>query len=66
MKSYENFDEIERDLQLLRLEKNIALEELKLVKHNFNESLSSLSWITIALKYLSKYGFLFLIKKIFK
>ena len=66
MKTYENFNEIEKDLQLLRLEKEIALEELKLVKHDLNESLKPINWITIILKQVSKYGFLLLIKKVFK
>lgn len=66
MKTYETFNEIEKDLQLLRLKKEIALEELKLVKHDINETLKPVNWVSIILKHISKYGFLLLIKKIFK
>lgn len=66
MKTYETFDEIDRDLKLLRLERDIAFEELKMVKHNFSNSLKPVNWITTILKAISKYGVLLMIKKMFK
>ena len=66
MKIYESFDEINRDLRKLSLEKQIALEELKVVKSSFGEMIKPTSIISSVLKIVSKYGFLMLIKKIFK
>tara|TARA_R110002049_G_scaffold13089_2_gene57413 strand:+ start:8959 stop:9159 length:201 start_codon:yes stop_codon:yes gene_type:complete len=66
MKIYQSFDEIDRDLKQLSLEKEIALEELKIVKGDFEESLKPLTIVSSAAKFLSKYGALMFIKKIFK
>lgn len=66
MKPYETFDEIERDLKKLQLEKQIAVEEIKIVKHDFEDFLRPVNWLTSIFKIASKYGFLILIKKAFK
>ena len=66
MKIYQSFDEIDRDLKQLSLEKEIALEELKIVKGDFEESLKPLTIVSSTAKFLSKYGALMFIKKIFK
>lgn len=66
MKTYESFAEIERDLKQLSLEREIALEELKMVKNDFENSIKPISIISSAVKFLSKYGVLMLVKKIFK
>ena len=39
MKTYTSFLEIEKELRKLELEKDIAKEELKIVKHNFESIL---------------------------
>lgn len=66
MKTYTSFLEIEKDLRKLELEKNIAKEELKIVKHNFEGILEPINWINSIFKTVSKYGILLLIKRIFK
>ncbi|MHB0755212.1 DUF6327 family protein [Polaribacter sp. M15] len=66
MKTYTSFAEIEKDLRKLELEKEIAKEELKIVKHNFEEFLKPVNWLTSAFRTISKYGILMLIKKILK
>ncbi|QTD38944.1 hypothetical protein JL193_06735 [Polaribacter batillariae] len=66
MRKYTNFVEIEKDLKILSLERKIALEELKIVKSDFEDQLKPLSLIGNFFKFASKYGLLVLIKKIFK
>jgi hypothetical protein len=66
MKIYTSFKEIERDLKQVSLERQIALEELKRVKNNFEESLKPINIASDALKFLSKYGALRWLKKILK
>lgn len=66
MKTYESFTEIERDLRKIGLERDIAFEELKIVKHDFEDYLKPLNWLNSIFKTVSKYGVLLMIKKIFK
>ncbi|APZ46353.1 hypothetical protein BW723_08605 [Polaribacter reichenbachii] len=66
MKTYTSFIEIEKDLKKLELEREIAKEELKIVKHNFEGILEPMNWINSLFKMLSKYGVLLMIKKILK
>jgi hypothetical protein len=66
MSAYESFEQIESDLKRLSLEKQIGLEELKLVKSDFQDSLKPLSILAGIAKFASKYGALILLKKIFK
>lgn len=66
MRAYESFEQIEADLKRLSLEKQIGLEELKLVKSDFEDSLKPLNILTGITKFASKYGALMLLKKIFK
>jgi hypothetical protein len=61
--TYNSFIEIEKELRKLELEREIAKEELKIVKHDFESTLKPANWITTVLKTLSKYGFLLVIKK---
>mgnify|MGYP000001977908 CR=1 FL=1 len=66
MKTYQSFEQIDSDLKRLSLERQIALEELKIVKNDFEESIRPISMLRDAFKFLSKYGALLFIKKIFK
>jgi len=66
MKNYQSFDEINRDLKRLSLEKQIALEELKIVKSDFEEMISPLKKASNIFKFVGKYGILMLLKKKFK
>jgi len=64
--SYQSFSEIEADLKKLYLEKEIAFEELKIIKHDFENHLKPLNWLSSILKMISKYGVVLMIKKMFK
>ena len=66
MKRYQNFEQIDSDLRRLSLERQIALEELKIVKNDFEEGIRPIRILRDAFKFLSKYGALLFIKKIFK
>ncbi len=66
MKIYQSFEEINTDLRQLSLEKQIALEELKLVKSDFEESIKPMTLISNVVTTLGKFGTLMFIKKIFK
>ena len=67
MKTYTSFEQIDNDLKLHKLERDIAWEELKLVKGEIKEDLNPLNWLNSALKLTGKYSFFALIKKwIFK
>jgi hypothetical protein len=66
MKTYQSFEEISRDLRQLSLERQIALEELKIVKNDFQESLKPMSMVSNILSVLGKLSTLMFIKKIFK
>lgn len=66
MKIYQSFEEIDRDLKQVSLERQIAFEELKMVKNDIEESLQPLSLVKSGLSVISKFGTLMFIKKIFK
>lgn len=66
MKTYKSFDDIDYDLNRLKLEREIAWEELKGVKHEFQEDLRPFNWVSTGLKFAGKYGMFVLLKKIFR
>jgi hypothetical protein len=66
MKTYNSFKDIDNDLKKLDLERQIAWEELKLVKEAFKEDLQPLNWVNSALKIVGKMGGYMLLKKIIK
>lgn len=67
MQVYSSFKDIENNLKRLRLERDIAWEELKLMKNEYKEDLKPLNWVSSALKLTGKYGLIALIRKmIFK
>ncbi|QRM89783.1 hypothetical protein FG167_11275 [Lacinutrix sp. WUR7] len=66
MKTYNSFKDIDNDLKKLDLERQIAWEELKLVKEEFKEDLQPLNWVNTALKIAGKMGGYMLLKKIIK
>ncbi|WP_179006090.1 DUF6327 family protein [Winogradskyella forsetii] len=63
MKSYTTFKEIDNDLKRHKLERDIAWEELKLIKSEFKEDLHPLNWVSTALKVTGKYSFIAMIRK---
>ncbi|SMC36491.1 DUF6327 family protein [Cellulophaga tyrosinoxydans] len=65
-KKYQSFEEIEMDLKLLSLQRQIAVEELSSLKHQFQEDLQPLNWIQSGFKIAKKFSTLMILKKIFK
>jgi hypothetical protein len=63
MKEYKSFKEIDSDLKRFKLERDIAWEELKLIKSEYKEDLKPINWITTAVELTCKYSFKALIKK---
>jgi|TARA_R110000787_G_scaffold91540_1_gene192895 hypothetical protein len=63
---YKNFDEVEYNLKRLKLEREIALEELKGLKHEVQEDLSPYNWMSTAFSAAKKFGMLYLMRKIVK
>lgn len=66
MKTYNSFEEIEYDLQRLKLERQIGIEKLKEVKSEFADSFKPMSWVISAAKFAGKYGVFMLVKNLFK
>lgn len=63
MKIYKSFDEIDYELSRLKLEQQIAWEEIKGVKNDFQEDMKPLNWVNTAVKLAGKYGVILLMKK---
>lgn len=66
MSTYNSFEDIDHDLKRLRLERDIAWEELKLSKNQITEQFSYSNWINTIAKGIGKYSFYLLIKKFIK
>ncbi len=66
MKTYKSFDEIDYDLNRLKLERQIAWEEIKGVKNDFQEEMKPLHWVNTGIKVAGKYGILVLLRKLIK
>ncbi|MGO4920033.1 hypothetical protein [Maribacter spongiicola] len=63
---YKNFDEIEYNIKRLKLERQIALEELKGLKQDVQEDLSPYNWVSTAFSAAKKFGMLYLMRKVVK
>ncbi|HDZ05460.1 hypothetical protein LCGC14_0071080 [marine sediment metagenome] len=63
---YKNFDEIEYNLKRLKLERQIALEELKGLKQDVQEDLSPYNWVSTAFSAAKKFGMLYIMRKVVK
>ncbi|MUU77596.1 DUF6327 family protein [Winogradskyella endarachnes] len=63
MKTYTSFNDINNDLKRYKLERDIAWEELKLIKNEYKEDLQPLNWVSTALKLTGKYSVVALIRK---
>ncbi|MEW4924653.1 phage holin family protein [Algibacter sp. 2305UL17-15] len=66
MKIYSDIESVERDLKILKLERDIAWEEIKAVKEDYKEDFRPYNWIRSGLKLASRFGVLVLLKKIIK
>ena len=66
MKQFESFQDIETELKRLDLERNIAFEEMKLLKSEFKDDLKPANWVSAIFNVAGKYGFYVLLKRFFK
>ncbi|GGK20269.1 hypothetical protein GCM10007962_12990 [Yeosuana aromativorans] len=66
MKNYQSFHDIEQDLKRLKLERHIALEEMKLSKNKLKDNFYQNSWLNLAIGVAGKYGFYVLLKRFIK
>jgi len=64
MRIYDNATQIEEDLKILKLKRDISIEELKLVKQDFKDDLSISNWVQTVLKFIGKAGLFKFAKKI--
>ncbi len=62
-KTYNSFLEIENDLKRLDLERQIHVEEIKIVNKNFNKDLEAYQWVSKIFGQAKKYGLVYLIKR---
>ena len=63
---YKNFEEVEFHLKRLKLEREIALEELKGIKNDVKQDLSLYNWVSTAISAAKKFGMLYLVRKVVK
>ncbi len=63
---YSNHEEIDYNLERLSLERQIALEKLKIVKDDYADHFKPLGWMQSGIKLAGKYGIFVLLKKLFK
>lgn len=66
MKEYNTFDDIDKDLKRFHLERQIALEELKLVQGKVEQDLEPINLIVRTLKLVGQVGLFKLLKKIIR
>lgn len=66
MKIYRSFEEIDQDLKRLNLERQIAIEDLKLTKNQIQEDLAPLNWIDTIVSLFVKYGASIILNRVVK
>ncbi len=66
MKTYKDFESIERDLKILNLERKIALEEIKHLKYEYQEAIKPPHWLQTGIDIMGKLSTLLMLKKAFK
>lgn len=66
MKTYKTFDDIDYELTKLKLERQIALEEIKGVRLEFQEDMKPLNWVSTGIKFAGKYGIIVLLRKLIR
>lgn len=66
MKVYTSIEQINQDLKRLKLEREIAWEEMKGLQHEVKEDLSAYNWIGTAFSAVKKYGIIYMIRKMFR
>jgi len=62
--TYKNLDEVSKELKRLKLKRDISVEEIKLIKHQFKDDLSYANWIKTIASTAGKLGLKKLINKL--
>jgi hypothetical protein len=65
-KEFNSLEDIKLELLTLSLQRKIQMEELKLTKNQFKETLKPMNWITTLFHGVKKYGILMLLKKLIR
>lgn len=65
-KTYKTFEDIDYELTRLKLERQIALEEIKGVKNEFQEDMKPLNWLSTGFRFAGKYGIIVLLRKLIR
>lgn len=65
-KEFNSLEDIKLELLTLNLQRKIQMEELKLTKNQFKETLKPMNWIGMLLRGIKKYGILLLLKKLIR
>ncbi|MFD2550551.1 hypothetical protein ACFSQP_01860 [Bizionia sediminis] len=63
--TFSNFQQIDIRLRQLDLERQIAKEELKLLKTEISQEFQPYSWVEPLVKGASKYGIFYMLKALF-
>jgi len=66
MKQYKSYNDIERDLKRLELERQIAWETMALQKNKISDELKPTQWIITAYRMAQRYGVFMLVRRFFK
>lgn len=66
MDKYQSFEDIKYDLKRLNLERQIAFEQVKGLKHEVEDDLGPYQWLQTALGAVKKFGTMYFIKKLVK
>ena len=66
MNKFNSFDDIDYELKRLSLERQIAIEEMRAKGYEIKDELKPVNWLLSIFKTTKKYGFLMLLKKIFR
>ena len=66
MKTYNSINDINQDLKRLKLERQIALEEMKGLKYELKKDFGAYHWLGTALSAIGQYGILYFIRKLFR
>lgn len=62
-RTFSSLEDIDLALHTARLKREIALEELKYLKHHIGEELHPSHWTSYLLRAIKKYGIYYLLRK---
>lgn len=66
MKQYKTYEDVQRDLKLLNLERHIAWENMKLQKNKIGDELQPKQWMVTVYKVVQKYGVYILMRRLLR